>query len=280
VADREVDMKLVPGIVLSLLLFSMTWAHDLVPPAWRGQKATTYQDWRFDHSDNPAEPEAGWNPYGDALAYVTVGYFGSGWWDQLPGFGTQSGYWDIGGAGGSIILDVETAASAGYQEVYVQVTCYTDLTQPPTVGVTVPSAQKLSEQSFVVEHIDIGGDWILLQSVWRVDPNPAYSEVSVIADVAAGSIVDQVVIDTRSLPPPNCNDPFADADGDGDVDQADFARWQLCQSGSGGGLQSGCECFDRDNGGAGDGDVDGDDLLAFEACASGPGLPANPACDG
>jgi len=49
-----------------------------------------------------------------------------------------------------------------------------------------------------------------------------------------------------------CHDPFADGDGDGDVDQADFGLWQVCYDG-GNGLIAGCECYDRD----GDNDVDG-----------------------
>lgn len=77
-----------------------------------------------------------------------------------------------------------------------------------------------------------------------------------------------------------CNDPFADADADGDVDQADFAVWQQCLT-TGGSVPSDpiyCRCFDRDNQ-IGDGDIDLLDYTAFEQCASGPGVSANPACD-
>lgn len=76
-----------------------------------------------------------------------------------------------------------------------------------------------------------------------------------------------------------CNDPFADADGDGDVDQADFSAYQLCVTGidDPGSLfdSVACGCFDRDS----DQDVDPDDFAAFEACASAPGVAANAACD-
>lgn len=78
-----------------------------------------------------------------------------------------------------------------------------------------------------------------------------------------------------------CVDPFADGDGDGDVDQGDFGTFQACFTGPGPATVVGqCTCFDRDNGGQGDQDVDGDDYGAFEACASGPDIPADPACDG
>lgn len=73
-----------------------------------------------------------------------------------------------------------------------------------------------------------------------------------------------------SLPP--CNVPFADADGDQDVDMLDFAQFQLCINM---GLSTPayeserCRCFDRNGNG-----VVGDspDLTAFAACGSGPNV--------
>ncbi|HOW71958.1 MAG TPA: FlgD immunoglobulin-like domain containing protein [Phycisphaerae bacterium] len=72
--------------------------------------------------------------------------------------------------------------------------------------------------------------------------------------------------------------PFADADDDGDVDQADFGVWQLCYTGPGDpGQQFNkdlCFCFDRNM----DNAVDMNDFNAFEACYSGPSVPASPTC--
>jgi len=81
-------------------------------------------------------------------------------------------------------------------------------------------------------------------------------------------------------PPPGCPDPRYDADRDGDVDQADFAVLQACYTGSGGGVASGCECFDWNPATTeGDGDIDAEDYGLFEFCASGPGIPAEQTCD-
>jgi hypothetical protein len=84
-----------------------------------------------------------------------------------------------------------------------------------------------------------------------------------------------------------CSAPAADADGDGDVDQADFSVLQLCFTGSlpNNQLRRVCGCLDLgDDNSDGmpdhDGDIDGFDVSAFEMCASGPGIPANPACGG
>ena len=66
-----------------------------------------------------------------------------------------------------------------------------------------------------------------------------------------------------------CPYPFADADHDGDVDQVDFAAFQLCYTGSGGGVPQGCECWNRDK----DNDVDNNDFTALNDCWTGPNVP-------
>jgi hypothetical protein len=80
---------------------------------------------------------------------------------------------------------------------------------------------------------------------------------------------------------------FADVDEDGDVDQADFAAFQVCYTGDGGStpvtIAAGCERFNRDGNEGGtmpNGDIDGFDRTAFENCASGPGVPFDPCCNG
>lgn len=65
-----------------------------------------------------------------------------------------------------------------------------------------------------------------------------------------------------------CPYPFADADRDGDVDQADFAELQRCIGDTTTPAEPGCVCFNRD----GDDDVDATDLLKFMDCATGPGI--------
>jgi hypothetical protein len=81
----------------------------------------------------------------------------------------------------------------------------------------------------------------------------------------------------------SCNQPFADADGDGDVDQADFAVLQTCLTGNSPppGAFDPVRCFCLDHNG--DSDVDELDLSDFENCATGPGVPwsqaSNPNCE-
>ncbi len=84
---------------------------------------------------------------------------------------------------------------------------------------------------------------------------------------------------TLGQSPPSCSDPFADSDGDEDVDQADFGAIQRCLTGDGdpeGVFDAlGCGCFDHDN----DRDVDQTELSLMLACISGPGITADATCD-
>jgi hypothetical protein len=69
--------------------------------------------------------------------------------------------------------------------------------------------------------------------------------------------------------------PPGDFDGDGDVDQKDFAHMQACLSGATV-AQNNEECQNAKL--DGDSDVDQDDLVIFLGCLSGPGSPADVNC--
>lgn len=84
---------------------------------------------------------------------------------------------------------------------------------------------------------------------------------------------------TPILPIGLCNDPFADADDDGDVDMDDFARFQNCYTGDVATVDQGeCQCFDHN----GDTHVNETDFNAFSACGdtSRAGVAADVMCDG
>ena len=54
-------------VAAMLSRFSAVRADDLLPPSWRGDPGTTFQQWRFDSSEC-IEPEAAVNPYGNPSA--------------------------------------------------------------------------------------------------------------------------------------------------------------------------------------------------------------------
>lgn len=103
----------------------------------------------------------------------------------------------------------------------------------------------------------------VLTVVWRVncDTGPAHA-------LHADGLV-------LAMTSPPCGRPFGDADGDGDVDQADFAALQRCYTYAGAtAAPEACRCFDRN----GDGEIDMADFVQFAQCAGGPNVPADPAC--
>jgi hypothetical protein len=88
---------------------------------------------------------------------------------------------------------------------------------------------------------------------------------------------DPTCVDAPSCQP--CNDPFADVDNDGDVDQIDFGDFQRCFTGVTIGLPTfpdgSCGCFDRNH----DEMIGEADLASFINCVSGPNVPAGTGCD-
>jgi hypothetical protein len=110
-----------------------------------------------------------------------------------------------------------------------------------------------------------------------IGANPRYIPEDYIANTYEVMWYDDALVTAQDAPLP-CPNPELrfDADNDGDVDQADFAAFQVCYTGSAGAFDcQACQCMNAN----GNQFIDGDDLSAFEACASGPGIPADPACD-
>ncbi len=71
-----------------------------------------------------------------------------------------------------------------------------------------------------------------------------------------------------------CPLPWPDTDGDGDVDQTDFAAFQLCL-GETAPFSAACVCFNEDDTGGSQDLIDAADFAKFQACTTGPDLPMN-----
>ena len=230
--------------VISIFFFCLGFAigvraDDLVRPNWRGRDGTTYQQWTFNDNDNPAAPEVIDNRYGSANATITIGLYGSGWFNQLPGLGTQTGYWDLGLKGGSIVIDIDNQPQIMPQkEIWVQVTYFKDIHQAPIVQ--IPGATYISSQTVLVEQVPTGGDWFIDQSIWRIRPSVNHEQIIVNTEPTWASLIDQIVVDTYTGAG-KCivalddlsnfcdqwlmqgTDLEADLDGDKNVDFDDFA---------------------------------------------------------
>jgi len=74
-------------------------ADDIYPPAWtRGMTNTTYQEWNFGTSANPAAPGVAYNPNGTPTATITGGI-----WSFI--YDNHVGVWTLG-ASDSIDLSI------------------------------------------------------------------------------------------------------------------------------------------------------------------------------
>lgn len=69
-----------------------------------------------------------------------------------------------------------------------------------------------------------------------------------------------------------CPIPWADSDGDSDVDMDDYGKFQACFTGSNQPVPAGCECLDKAKTVPG---IDLDDFAAFLSCVTGPSVPMN-----
>jgi hypothetical protein len=193
---------MVVSVCLVVSSFALGNDNDLLTPPWRGWDGSTFQNWLFDNDNKTAAPSIINNQYGSASAAIVVGEGGSDWQDQLPGMGTQSGYWDLGGSGGQISINIDNRPAAlPYKEIWVQVTYYKDISQAPIID--IPGATIIGGSSEMpIEDTGMGSGWFLDQSIWRIEPNPASENIILTSDAAWGSIIDQVVVDTICIPEP------------------------------------------------------------------------------
>jgi uncharacterized repeat protein (TIGR01451 family) len=187
------------------ILASPALADDTFPPCWRGRPGTTYQQWTFNGSANPAAPEFVANLFGAPQAAVTVGTAGAGWIDQQPIiFGnTRSGVWDLG-RNGNIALTIpnDTAPAGSWKFVYVQVTQYRDGLYSQLASVSIPGATLVRSQLRTNEVLlpptfPFNGRWVVEQSVWLIEPCPTSETVTISSGANNSVAIDQVVIDTR-----------------------------------------------------------------------------------
>lgn len=184
------------GLWVTVCAASALLAAD--PPPWRGVPGSTYQEWLFTTSANPATPEQCDNPFGTPSA--TIDYeppYGTGWKNSLPPvYGSAQGWWDI--ARGSITLSIATHPGAGdtvVREIQVVVQYWVDINRAPTVEV-LPTGTVTEKTTSLVESGPVGGAWY--SDVWKfrseASENPLIVRIK--GDPLMGSQVDRVAVDT------------------------------------------------------------------------------------
>lgn len=208
-----------------------------------------------------------WYPVPCPCPHSEGGHYGS----MSTGFGLELRAWQV--------LKVTTGksyrfggwfAGGGSNTVKIKLIDGTDPMAVPALAETVVAQPSGSQYDWQYSFVQAAAVSDLMTVVWEL--------TGAVDQAPNATHADALTFETP------CNDPFADADGDGDVDHLDFAIFQLCYTGANQGpvptSPEYCKCLDSDGaGGQPDNDIDQGDLTRFEACASGPGVPALVTCD-
>jgi hypothetical protein len=162
---------------------------------------TTYQQWTFNDADNPAAPEISDNPYGTALATITVNGescgFQPGW---CPVFLGHFGVWASMETTVTLVIP-NSPVSDGYKDVWLEMLFRTNLldaeihsivTATGANPVVVPGSQ-------VITAMDPG--WYKLEAQWRIYPNPQ-EETIFLRVHDSGADIDYITVRTDCVPEP------------------------------------------------------------------------------
>lgn len=203
-------------LTLGFMQVGSALASDINPPSWRGQPASTFQDWQFDTSANPAVPDSTSNPYGTASASIVTGATSTGWQYDL-GYGSIRGYWDLGsqvfdvdqgqwlGQDGRIDVSVPNVpgAPAGSSKlVRIQVT-YMAPFDAGVPDITMAGATKTGSGSQLIETVAPFGDkWWSSWTDFSIAPCPDSESITISAVPQQGLLVDQITVDTLALNTP------------------------------------------------------------------------------
>jgi len=192
-------LKTSPLIVAVLLAGAATSAHadDIVPAPWRGTGLYTFQEWEF-HTPGAIPPDGDLptiNPNGTALATPGPGLM----WD--PSFETTGLDGWVGTTGGTIVFDVPNFIDLEPEKlIRVQINGVWDATPAPAVSSisAFVSFGPLPVIEFIASDETFPGfhRW----EDWRILPNPDGETIAI--TVPAGTFVNQVIIETTSIPEP------------------------------------------------------------------------------
>jgi hypothetical protein len=181
-------------LILCVIVFlgagSIASAMDVHPPTWRGQPATTMQQWEFSTFNFTPAPNIVHNPYGNPLLWANT----HSWIDVMDG---RQGIWPLSGE-----LDVYIPNRPEIQLeklIWIQLTWKPEdqinpfLPNEPMVGVTPFNMMTMSRADTLLND---GWTYSLFEiAIW---PNPIEEWITVKGNI----FVDELVIDTYCIPEP------------------------------------------------------------------------------
>ena len=169
---------------------------DSFAPCWRGNSGTTYQNWSFSTSNNPASPELVSNPFGSPQATLAPGSFSTGW--KSSTFGGKTGVWDLGKGGqATVVIPGAAGGSSSWEYVQVQATYFQDSLAYAAPNIALAGATLVSSQT--TNNVVGLGTWKTVQQLWLLQPATASQTVIITgSNPSRGLLLDQVVVDTRA----------------------------------------------------------------------------------
>lgn len=190
------------GFLAALSLTGVVLADT--PPTWRGDPGSTLQRWDFTGNSTTPSPEVLANPYGTPTLSVDFNPpYGEGWYNTspAPNMGTHQGIWDI--ANGSMSLQIPSVpVPAFYLQIQMQVIYWKDLSHAPTFTLSPSAVQIGSTFTSVFDDPTGSGAWYSDLIVWEVTPGPGDQYITLMGDVTFGSVIDQIIVDTKAVPEP------------------------------------------------------------------------------
>jgi hypothetical protein len=191
----KIKKKLIAVVVIaSLGVISTALSDDISQPPWRGNDASTFQEWDFSDSNTVPSPVTNtlYNPYGEPLLRVNTSY---AWLDIAD---QRTGIWPLSGE-----IDVYIPNYPPEQPekwIWLQLTWKSEdlcpdpfLPSEPVLGVVPFESMEMNK---TVVNLDLG--WKHTTFKIGLYPNPPEEWISIKGDI----LVDQLVIDTICVPEP------------------------------------------------------------------------------
>ena len=166
-------------------------ADDLQPPAWRGQAQTTFQEWEFTTSSNTPAADLARNPFGTPALLAQPGP-GKTWLANSYG---QQGVWPLSGS--LTITLPDRPRPEVYSDVWVQLTWAEEI---PGGFPSIWLATCGSLFTMIYATIPDPGP------IWKHSTYELLVSSSALFDtikVTGGILVNELVIDTISVPEPS-----------------------------------------------------------------------------
>jgi hypothetical protein len=161
----------------------------------------TSQQWTFDDADNPAAPEISDNPFGTAMATITVtgDSCGSppGWY---PAFLGHSGVWAAMETTVTMVIP-NSPAVTGYKDVFLEVVFRTELLNAEITSVVTATGVNPVVVAGPQEITALDPGWWKLVAQWRIYPNPQ-EETIFLRVHDSGADVDSIIVRTDCVPEP------------------------------------------------------------------------------